>query len=200
MSDNVNAVAINSSTDWLMIILIAINAVLLCFLVIIWRKRKKREHIYEISTRDQLLAELDMKLANPDYLARSGLITSRRFPYETRYLSNTQNMQESDSPHVGLQVETKMMRQRYFTDTYKPVEVGHDRNCAIVVPDNKMAGRQFVLYSEQGNLFVRNMSTDHTMILERGEDSIRLDDSPIVIYKGDRLLAGSTSFLITMDR
>ena len=187
-------------TDWFLIIMIVINAVLLVLLIIIWHRRRVRNRIYEIGARDRMLAELDMRLANPEYLARSGQTATRRYPYETRYLSDSRSIQGMDSPHVGLQVETEMMQQRYFTDTYKPIEVGYDRSCAIVVPDNKMAGRQFVLFSEKGELLVRNLSPDHTMILERGDEYRKLEEAAVVIMKGDRLRAGSTSFLITMDR
>ena len=190
----------SATTDWVLVILIAVNAVLLIILIYLWHGRRVREHIYEIGARDQLLAELDIRLANPDYLARAGLGTNRRYPYETKYLSDARNLQRTESPHVGVQVETEMMQQRYFTDTYKPVEVGYDQSCAIVVPDNKIAGRQFVLFSEKGDLYVRNLSPDHTMILERGDECMKLGETAIVICKGDRLLAGSSSFLITMDR
>ena len=186
------------STHYSMIML-AINLGLLILLIIRWRIRKHREFIYEVCARDQRLASLDQRLANPEYLIRTELGTAKRYPYETKYLSSGVAMREFGGQYIGLLVESEMMSQRFFTDTASPIEIGSAKECAVTIRDDAIAPHQCLLFEQDGMLYARNLSQDHTMILERGDSYQKLGDTPVPISEGDRLMAGRSRITVTFD-
>lgn len=188
---------LNDYSTWVMI---AILVILVIAAIVLLRSRKRREFIYEISARDQRLAELDERVANPEYIARAGQGSAKRYPYETSYFSAALAQREFSAIFVGLLVETEMRRQRFFTDTSSPIEVGRDSACAITVADEKMAPRQFVIEMQDGRLEVRNLAPDRTMILERGDEYHRIGDNAIVVEDGDTIRAGKSRISVSFGQ
>ena len=186
-------------SDKYTVAMLAINAVMLISLIMMYRQRKRTDHIYEISARDQRLAELDQRIANPEYLARTDASAAKRYPYETTYRSQASPLRHFDSLYVGLMVETEMMQQRYFTDTREPIEIGSGPECSITVPDDRMAARQLVLFQDDNKLYLKNLSEDHSVILKREDGYFRVDVNPVEVQNNDCLQAGSTYITITTE-
>lgn len=178
--------------------MIAILVILVIVAVSLRRSRKKREFIYEVSARDQRLAELDARIANPEYTRRTGPGATRRYPYETSYFSAAQVHRQFGTSYIGILVETEMRRERFYTDISSPIEVGRDASCAITVLDDKLAPRQFVIERKGSELEVRKLEADSTMFLERGDAYHRIGDKAVILENHDVILAGKSSFSITV--
>lgn len=175
----------------------AILLILLMAAIVLHRKRKKREFIYTISSRDQRLAELDARVANPEYTSRTGPGMVKRYPYETTYFSDALAQRQFDTNFIGILVETEMRRERFYTDISAPIEVGRDSSCAITIQDMRLAPRQFVLEMNGGRLEIRNLTPDRTMVLERGDMYHRVRDKAIVLEEGDVIRVGKSRISIS---
>ena len=110
MNEYLNEVLRDPST----LVMAAILLILLIMVVVLHRKRKKREFIYEISARDQQLAELDARLANPEFISRTGPGTVKRYPYETTYFSEALAQRQFSANFIGILVETEMRRVEHL--------------------------------------------------------------------------------------
>ena len=193
MNEYLNEVLRDPST----LVMAAILLILLIMVVVLHRKRKKREFIYEISARDQQLAELDARLANPEYIARTGPGTVKRYPYETTYFSEALAQRQFSANFIGILVETEMRRERFFTDISAPIEVGRDSSCAITLSDIKLAPRQFVLEMNGDRVGIRNLAPDRTMVLERGDMYHRVRDKAVMLEDGDVIRVGKSRISIS---
>ena len=182
------------------LIMLVVNLGLLILLIVRWRIRKHREFIYEVSAKDQRYANLDARLANPEYLARTDVGSMKRYPYETKYLSSAVALRSFSGLYIGLFVETEMMKQRFFTDVAEPIEIGSGRDCAVTIRDDRIARHQCLLYMQDGFLCAKNMDTDHTVLLERGAQYLRVTEKPIAVEDGDTVLTGTSRITITFGK
>ncbi len=196
MREYVNEVLQDPST-WVMA---AILVIMLVVVIVLHRARKRREFIYEVSARDQRLAELDARVANPEYIMRTGPGMIKRYPYETSYLSAAVAQRRFESSFIGILVETEMRRERFFTDISTPIEVGRDSACAITVSDDKLAPRQFVMEQKDGRIEVRNLDPHRRMVIERGDAYHRVSDRAVVLEEGDVIHAGESRISISFGQ
>lgn len=180
-------------------VMIGILVILLIAVILRQRARKKKEFIYEVSAKDQRLAELDERVANPEYIMRAGSGAVKRYPYETSFFSAARAQREFEAFYIGLLVQTEMRREKFYTDISTPIEVGRDAACAITVPDDRLADKQFVLEMKDMKLEVRNLDTSHTVVLERGDAYHRVEKAAIVLMDGDVIRAGKSTVTVSFD-
>jgi hypothetical protein len=182
------------------LIMLAINLGLLIALIVRWRIRRKREFIYEVSAKDQRYANLDARLANPEYLERTDVGSMKRYPYKTEYLSSAMAFRSFNGMYIGLFVETEMMKQRFFTDVAEPIEIGSGKECAVTIRDDRIAPHQCLLYLQDGLLCTKNLDTDHTVLLERGALYQRVTEKALVVEDRDTILTGTSRITITFGK
>ena len=181
---------------YILYVSIIIDCFLIVMLIVIRHRHRKNKHIYEISARDQQLAELDARISNPEYLARNNVAAMKRFPYDTRYLSDAESTRNFNGIFADLLVETEYVKQRYYTDTAFPIDVGKDAACSITIQDDRLAGHQLMIYTIDNDLYCRNLSEDHAVILTRKDEGVKLTATPIALEEGDVIRAGKSGITV----
>lgn len=173
-------------------ILIGIDCALLIALIICIVWRRKQKFLYEISAQDQKRIQLDKRLSNPDYVARVSEGTVKRYPYSITYTDQEALQREFTGIYVGLRVNSERLKENFFTMVSSPIDIGRGYGCAVTIQDDVISERQCILFEDKGVLYVRNLAQEHTVILERDDDFLRLGSAAIQVENGDCLRMGTS--------
>ena len=190
----------NISIDTILIIVEAIVLAVLAFLIFMIIKKKKRlRKGYSVESARRREEELDELLRNYADISPTNASGGKLRPYEEKYYAESNFQSSAGGPskakepgpkrspiRIELRVTTPMSDKKYQTDVYEELSIGTDPSNDLVVDSKLAAFRQCVIFRNEDQLMIRNISPDKPVAVERSKEKRKLTDNALLIHDQDR--------------
>lgn len=174
-----------SSDRFLIILELALIVIFITVGIVAIRKRSgilNRRKVRSIQQRNQ---ELDERLANPLRYKQDS--SSKLTPFEEKYSPESNKGTAVDGGvTIEIRVGSPTSTRKYLTDVTGTLSIGSDGGNDLVIDSRKVAKKQCVLFINDGELYIRNLTKDMSVIAERSHTKKNVTDTPLKVQSNDK--------------
>lgn len=171
-------------------------AILILIWILIRQSKKKREmdERRQISNIKMRNVQLEKMLKNP-YIKSTQ--SGRPNPYDVQY------KEKSDKPlaarcQVEIEVHSEISVQKYLFDLNQELSIGRDETNVLPLNDKLAARKSCVIFLKERAVCLKNLSSNHPVLLRRGKNWMRVEDQIVKLQSRDILTLGKTALHISI--